>query len=192
MSFRVNRLTERLDYTESVYWLYLVGQLTMCKLNDTDMTMSYKLTRRLSVYNTPDCNYISFPDIYYPWVPDSAPPTHRIPFALHQPEGVRMWTTESFRKKFFRHQNPGGSESGSRWLVLFTVTCTFSSCTQMYSKSNQRPNTRNSKIGNVWYSTNFKLKKWYGMPLKRKKFWDQSAVRRKGLLWKVTCSEADW
>ena len=47
VSFRINRI--------------LVSQLTMCKLNYTDMYMSYKLTsKRLSAYNIPDYNYSVF------------------------------------------------------------------------------------------------------------------------------------
>ena len=41
-----------------------------------------------------------------------------------------MWSTESFRKKSFRHQNHwgggvdgGGLESESRWLILFYLFC---------------------------------------------------------------------
>ena len=37
--------------------VYLVSQLTITNLKYTDMTMSYKLTRRLSVYNMQDYNY---------------------------------------------------------------------------------------------------------------------------------------
>ena len=44
------------------------------------------------------------------WVPDS---DRRMSFALRQREGdARMWSTKSFRKKFFCHQNPGGMGGG--------------------------------------------------------------------------------
>ena len=52
----------------------------------------------------------------YHWVPDSDPDFIR---ASSTWGAVRMWSTESFRKKFFRHQNPGGSESrGVRIKIL--------------------------------------------------------------------------